>query len=116
MSWPVAFSIVGTAFAICITLIKVLPCKMKFICTQEFININKRVDAAVEAAWKEVDVSRNDRTSLREEIRDMEKNEVELKTEVAGIHREIKEIKESISAMMSKLDELTRATMKRRGD
>jgi FtsZ-binding cell division protein ZapB len=111
-----AFTIIGVAFAISMTLIKVLPCKLQPICSNTFRGLDTKIDNAVKDAWEEVDMSREDRTQIRAEIRNMEKNEVELKTEVKGIHQEIKEIKESIGSMMGKLDDLNRAILKRNTD
>jgi len=116
ITWPVAFAIVGTAFAICTAVVRIFPCKLQPICSSAFSKLDKRIDDEVGAAWREVDLGKNDRKGIREEIRAMERNEVELKTEMIGIHREIKEIKESIGSMSNKLDSLNQAIAKRNSD
>jgi hypothetical protein len=116
MTWPVAFSIVGIAVSICVAAVKIFPCKMSHICKDLFIRTDERVDNAMKSAWREVDASKEDRAGIRENIRAVEKTAIELETEVAGIHSEIKDIKTDVRTILERINTLSIAVAKRNGD
>jgi hypothetical protein len=72
--------------------------------TNEVHLLTLKLDSAVNDAWREVNISKTDRDSIRRTIVDDSRTVIQLETEMKNVHSEIREIKNAITVLGDKID------------